>query len=91
MGPSVLDLKAIFTYILRPWAFLVAQTIKDLPAMQESWVRSRGRSPAEGNGYPLLYSCLENPQSSVADYSPWGRKELDTTEGLTLSLSPLHP
>ena len=84
-------LLATFTYIVHPWAFLVAQTIKDLPARQETWVRSLGRSPAKGNGYPLLYSCLENAQSSVADYSPWGRKESDTTEGLTLSYSPLHP
>ena len=46
-----------------------------------------GRSPAEGNGYPLQYSCLENPhgQRSLAGYSPWGRKESDTTERLTLS------
>ena len=27
-----------------------------------------GRSPGEGNGYPLQYSCLEN---SMAGYSPW--------------------
>ena len=33
-----------------------------------------GRSPGEGNGYPLQYSGLENPM----DYSPWGRKESDT-------------
>ena len=41
-----------------------------------------GRSPEEGNGYPLQYSCLENPhgQRSLAGYSPWGRKEWDTTE-----------
>ena len=41
-----------------------------------------GRSPGEGNGNPLQYSCLENPQGprSLVGYSPWGRKELDTTE-----------
>ena len=41
-----------------------------------------GRSPGEGNGYPLQYSCLENPhgQRSLVGYSPWGRKELDMTE-----------
>ena len=35
-----------------------------------------------GHGNPLQYSCLENPhvQRSLAGYSPWGRKELDTTE-----------
>ena len=46
-----------------------------------------GRSPGEGNGNPLQCSCLENsmdreaPQSLVG-YSPWGGKELDTTEQL---------
>ena len=41
-----------------------------------------GRSPGEGHGNPLQYSCLENPhgQRSLVDYSPWGRKEVDTTE-----------
>ena len=38
-----------------------------------------GRSPGKGNGNPLQYSCLENPIDRVG-YSPWGRKELDTTE-----------
>ena len=41
-----------------------------------------GRSPGEENGYPLQYSCLENPhgQRSLAGYSPCGHKESDMTE-----------
>ena len=41
-----------------------------------------GRSSEEGNGNPLQYSCLENlhGQRSIADYSPMGLKESDTTE-----------
>jgi len=39
-----------------------------------------GRSPGEGNGYPLQYSGLENSMDCI---SPWGRKELDTTERLS--------
>ena len=41
-----------------------------------------GRSPGGGHGNPLQYSWLENPhgQRSLAGYSPWGRKESDTTE-----------
>ena len=44
------------------WTSLVAQMVKNLPAIQETgfdpW---SGRSPGEGNsGYPLQYSCLEN-------------------------------
>ena len=42
------------------------------------------RSPGEGNGNPLQYSCLEKSpgQKSLVGYSPWGRKELDMTEQL---------
>ena len=48
-----------------------------------------GRSPGGGHGNPLQYSCLKNlrGQRSLAGYSLWGRKESDTTEQLTLSLS----
>ena len=45
-----------------------------------------GRTPGEGHGNPLQYSCLENPMDRdcrLAGYSPWGRKESDTTEQLT--------
>ena len=43
-----------------------------------------GRSPGGGHGNPLQYSSLENPhgQRSLAGYSPWGHKLLDTTEWL---------
>ena len=41
-----------------------------------------GRSPGGGHGNLLQYSYLENPhgQRSLAGYSPWVRKALDTTE-----------
>ena len=44
-----------------------------------------GRSCGGGHGNPLQYSCLENPygQRSLAGYSPWGCKELDTTKWLS--------
>ena len=43
-----------------------------------------GRSPGEGNGNPLQYSCLENPMDGGTwlGYSPLGRKESDMTERL---------
>ena len=39
-----------------------------------------GRSPGEGNGYPLQCSCLENPMNRGPWCGPWGRKESDTIE-----------
>ena len=60
---------------------------KESPAMQETWVQSLGggRAPGGGYGNPLQCSCLENPHGlrSLVGYSPWGRKELDTTERLS--------
>ena len=46
-----------------------------------------GRSPGEGHGSPLQYSCLNNPhgQRSLVGYSPWGRKESDMTEQLSMA------
>ena len=46
-----------------------------------------GRSPGGGVSNPLQYSCLENPhgQRSLAVYSLWGRKELGTTEQVSIA------
>ena len=55
-------------------ASLVAQMVKNLPAVQKSWVWSLvGRSPREGNGYPLQYSCLKNSMDRGAWWATvWG-------------------
>ena len=50
-----------------------------------SLIPGSGRSPGEGTGNPLQYSCLENSMDRVS-YSPRDRKELDTTEQLTVSV-----
>ena len=47
-----------------------------------------GRSPGEDNGYQLQYSGLEN--STDCRHSPWGCKELDVTEWLSLSVPAPH-
>ena len=44
-----------------------------------------GRYPREGNSYSLQHSCLGNPMDRGAWRAPWDRKELITTEQLTLS------
>ena len=50
-----------------------------------------GRSPGEGNGNTLQYSCLENPhgQRSWAGCSPCDRKELDMIDQLSTAHHPL--
>ena len=49
------------------WDSLVAQTVKNLPAVWETWVRSLGweDSPEEEKGYPLQYSGLENSMDCI--------------------------
>ena len=44
------------------WASLMAQLVKNPPAMRETWFLSLDweDSPVEGEGYPLQYSGLEN-------------------------------
>ena len=53
-------------------ASLVAQLVRNPPAMWETWVRSLGwEDPlGEGKGYPLQYSGLENSMNCIV--SPLG-------------------
>ena len=53
------------------------------PGSSPGW----GRSPGEGNGYPLTPVFLSGEfqgQRSLVGYSPRGDKELDVTKRLTL-------
>ena len=54
--------------------------VKNPPAnaRNEGSIPGVGRSPGERNDNPLQYSCLGNPMDRGV-YSPWGRKESDTT------------
>ena len=64
-------------------ASLVAEMVKNLPAMQETWVRSLGREDPLEEGMATHSSILPGEfhgQRSLAGYSPWCHKELDTTE-----------
>ena len=45
------------------WGSLMVQTVKNLPVMQETWIRSLA---GEDNGNPLQYSCLENSRDRKA-------------------------
>ena len=67
----------------------MAQTVKSLPAMQETWVRSLdGEDPMEkGMATHSIILALKIPWTeepgglqSMGSQSPWGHKESDMTE-----------
>ena len=86
MIPFMLVLRYIFLYS-ELWASPVAQLVKKLPASSGDTadigsVPGSGRSPGEGNGNPLQYSCLENSM----DREAW----LATVHGITKSWAQLN-
>ena len=75
------------------WASLVAQTVKNPPAMRESWVRSRGREGPLEKGMATHSSALawrvpgtEEPGGC----SPWAHREWDTPERLSAAQQKGH-
>ena len=71
--------------------FQMAQMVKNLPAMQETWVRSlcwedpleEGMQPT-----PVFLPGESHGQRSLAGYGPWGHKDSDTTEWLSTTAQP---
>ena len=66
-------------------AFLVAETVKHLPAMQEIQLQSLGwEDPLEKEmaAHSSILAWKIPYQFPLVSYSPWGRKESDTTEQL---------
>ena len=88
-------------YIFRPcfslgiYVSLVVQMVKNLPATWETWVWSLSgeRIPwrREQLPTPVFWPGEFHRQRSVVGYSPWGRKESDTTMWLPLLLSTFIP
>ena len=63
----------------------MAQMVRSLPAMQETWVRSLGQEDPLEKEMATHSSTLawkSHGQRSLVDYSPWDRKESDMTEQL---------
>ena len=63
-------------------ASLVAQLVKNPPAMRDTWVQSLGwEDPLEKGNVPTPVFW---PGEFHVLYSPWGHKESDTTEQISL-------
>ena len=64
---------------------LLAQMVKHLLSMQETWVQSLDQEDHLKKGTdptPALLPGKSHGQRSLIGYSPWSRKESDTTEQL---------
>ena len=63
--------------------------VKSLPAVQETPIQPLGQeNPLEKEmaTVPVFLPGKSHGQRSLAGYSPWGRKESDTTEWLHFTL-----
>ena len=86
MEEMLLEAKELYTYTR---ASLVAQMVKNPPAMQETWIQPLVRKipwRSEWLLTPVFLPGESNGQKSLAGFSPWGHKKLDTTKQLTLLL-----
>ena len=70
------------------------QKIRNLPTVQETGVWSLGQKyprRTEWQPAPVFLPATSHRAKSLAGYSPWGRKELDMSELLSLdSISSLQ-
>ena len=78
MAPTV-EATRITCIFLWKWAFLVAQTVKNLPTIGETWVQSLAREdplgredPLEWLPTPVFLPGKSHGQRSLAGYSPQG-------------------
>ena len=82
MVPAAMKLKDACSLEEKP--FLVAQTVKHLSTMQETWVRSLGREDSLEKEMAIYSSTIawKIPwtERSLVGYSPRGCKESDTIE-----------
>ena len=81
--PFVGKAMSLLFNMLSRLASLVAQLVKNLPAMRETWVRSLGWGDPLEKGKATHSSILAG-RIPWTVYSPWGHQESDTTELLSL-------
>ena len=78
-GPEISPVQGIGYPLQYSWASLVAQMVKNLPVLWETWVRSLGWEdpPEEGMATHSSGLALEKlHEQSLAGYSPWGSQRV---------------
>ena len=83
---NFLELRQVLSTYQYSWASLVAQLVKILSAMREMWIQSLGWEDPLEKGKATQSSIL----AWRIPYSPWGRKESDMTERLSLHFTSLQ-
>ena len=66
-----------------PWGFPDGSAVKNLPAVQETWVQSLGQEDLlekELATHSSIFAWKFHRKRSLAGYGPWGCKESDMTE-----------
>ena len=66
-----------------PWGFPDGSAVKNLPAVQETWVQSLGQEDLlekELATHSSIFAWKFHRERSLAGYGPWGCKESDMTE-----------
>ena len=87
LGPGRSAREGIGYPLQYSWASLVAQLVKNLPAMWETWVQSLGwENPLEKGKAPIPAFW---PGEFHGLYSPWGHKESDMTARISLHFTSI--
>jgi len=80
-------------YCLHHWASVVVQMVKNLPAIQETWVPSLGREIPWRRKWPPTPISLSGEfhgQRSLVGYSPWGHRVGHNWGTNTFTFHPYH-
>ena len=85
----MLDVGLLYMASIMLRYYAVAQTVKNLPAVQETQLQSLGQKDPLEKGMAIHSRILawRFHGQSLSGYSPWGLKELKMTEQLTLHFS----
>ena len=81
---SIIAIIRICNYTLLLWASLVAQTVKNLPPTQETWIQFLDKK------IPWRREWLPSPVFFLGDFQTWGHKESDKTNALIFMIIIIH-